>query len=102
MPVHWLEWGEGSHLEAPRNDAGLGALASGKVLVQRVDEPCPEVQHVPLLLYGEALVAAAHHCLHELVGADLHNHYHHYNPCCFRSEELSRLRVEQWLVLYSA
>lgn len=77
--------GKGIHLEALGDDAGLGALASGKVLVQSVDEPCPELQHVPLLLYGEALVAAAHHCLHELVGADLHHHHHqHDKPYCFR------------------
>ena len=37
-----------------------------------IDEPRPEVQCIPLLLNGEALVAAAHHSLHELMGADLH------------------------------
>ena len=41
------------------------------MVVQGVDEPGPEVQGIPLLLYGEALAAAAHHSLHELVGADL-------------------------------
>lgn len=42
--------------------------------MQGVDEPGPELQGICLLLYGEALVAAAHHCLHELMGTDLHDH----------------------------
>ncbi len=41
------------------------------MVVEGVDEPGPEVQGVPLLLYGEALAAAAHHGLHELVRTDL-------------------------------
>ena len=64
---------ESSYLEALGDDAVLGALASGEVLVQSIDEPGPEVQHIPLLLYGEALVAAAHHRLHELMRAHLHH-----------------------------
>lgn len=63
-----------TYLKTLGDDAGLVALASGEVQVQCVDKPGPEVQHIPLLLYGEALVAAAHHCLHELVRAHLHHH----------------------------
>lgn len=37
-----------------------------------INKPGPEVQCIPLLLNGEALVAAAHHSLHELMGTDLH------------------------------
>ncbi len=53
------------------DDAGLVALGGREVVVEGVDEPGPEVQGVPLLLYGEALAAAAHHGLHEFVRADL-------------------------------
>ena len=66
-----------AYLEALGDDAGLVALASGEVVVQGVDEPGPEFQHIPLLLYGKALVAAAHHCLHELMWTDLHSTHHH-------------------------
>lgn len=60
-----------TYLEAFGDDAWLAALASRKVMVQRVDEPCPELQGICLLLNCEALVAAAHHSLHELMGTDL-------------------------------
>lgn len=75
---------ESSYLEAFGDDAGLGALASGEVLVKSIDEPRPEVQDIPLLLYGKALVAAAHHCLHELMRAHLH---HSQTQCCYKLEE---------------
>ena len=68
---------EGAYLEALGDDAGLVALASRKVMVQGIDEPCPEFQHIPLLLYGEALVAAAHDCLHEFVWTHLHHNQPH-------------------------
>lgn len=60
-----------AHLKTLGDDTGLIALGAREVLVEGVDEPGPEVQGVPLLLYGEALAAAAHHSLHELVRADL-------------------------------
>ncbi len=60
-----------AHLKTLGDDAGLVALGPREVLVEGVDEPGPEVQGIALLLYGEALAAAAHHGLHELVGADL-------------------------------
>jgi len=60
-----------AHLKTHGNDTGLVALGAREVLVEGVDEPGPEVQGIPLLLYGEALAAAAHHGLHELVRTDL-------------------------------
>ncbi len=60
-----------AHLKTLGDDAGFVALGPREVLVERVDEPGPEVQGVPLLLYGEALAAAAHHSLHELMRTDL-------------------------------
>ena len=60
-----------ANLEAFGDDAGLVALGPRQVLVQGIDEPGPEVQSIALLLYGEALVAAAHDSLHELMGTDL-------------------------------
>lgn len=62
---------EEPYLEALGDDGGLVTLASRQMLVEGVDEPGPELQDIPLLLYGEPLVAAAHHRLHELVGAHL-------------------------------
>ena len=61
-----------AHLKAFGNDGGLVASAPRKVMMQLVDEPGPELQRICLLLYGEALLAAAHHSLHELVRAHLH------------------------------
>ena len=61
----------GAHLKTLGDDAGLVALGARELLVEGVDEPSPEVQGIPLLLYSEALAAAAHHSLHELVRADL-------------------------------
>ena len=40
--------------------------------MQLVDKPGPELDGIPLLLDGEALVAGRHDRLHELVRADLH------------------------------
>jgi len=60
-----------AHLKTLGDDAGPVALGAGEVVVEGIDEPGPEVQGIALLLYGEALAAAAHHGLHELVRADL-------------------------------
>lgn len=81
MLQHGPQWLE-ANLEAFGDDAGLVALCPRQVLVQCVDEPGPEVQSIALLLYGEALVAAAHHSLHELMGADLCTKV---LPYCFKS-----------------
>lgn len=61
-----------AHLKAFGNNGGLVAFAPGKVMMQLVDEPGPELQRICLLLYGEALFAAAHHSLHKLMRAHLH------------------------------
>ena len=74
FPPQNVPWHHGdAYLKALGDDAGFAPPASCEVMMQCIDEPRPELQGVCLLLNGEALLTAAHHCLHELMGTDLYD-----------------------------
>mmetsp|Transcript_2777 Transcript_2777/g.4677 ORF Transcript_2777/g.4677 Transcript_2777/m.4677 type:complete len:312 (+) Transcript_2777:303-1238(+) len=58
-------------LQIVRDDGALLHLPARELEVQRVQHPRHELHRVPLLHYGELLLAARHHRLHELMRAHL-------------------------------